>query len=242
MNYHAAATPIFCLLLLLLFRPHSPMAYVYAALFSGVSLSTLFKDWAEPEYRFRQLATQGGCLAIGGYLFGYWLVFLSGLINVDEKPADIERCFWAVLLCTMGVGLNIGADVQKTTTLSIQDGLITNGYFARTRNPNYLGEILIFFSFGILSRSFFSWLYLFICWIVIFGSGMMKKEISLMQKDGYKDYKNKSLLLLPRIYPDYWKNYKVYAGLLIFSSVVYFAGGLLYIFGIRSPRKTYELF
>lgn len=175
-------------------------------------------------------------------MFGYWLVFVSGLYGVDQKPADIERCFWAVLLCTIGLGLNIGADVQKTTTLQLQDGLITSGYYARTRNPNYLGEIFIFFSFGILSSSFISWIYLLAAWIIVFGSGMMKKEISLMQKEGYKEYKQKSLILLPRISPDYWTNYKIYGGIFAAIALIYFVGGFLYIFGIKSPRKTYELY
>ena len=124
----------------------------------------------------------------------------------------------------------------------MRDGLITNGFFERTRNPNYLGELLICISLGMLSKSYLCWFYLFVCWIIVFGTGILKKESSLMQKEGYKAYKDKSLILLPRLFPDYKKNYYVYSGLLAGLSLLYMMGGFLYILGIKSPRKIYELY
>ncbi len=35
--------------------------------------------------------------------------------------------------------------------LKVRRGLITDGFFARTRNPNYLGEMMIYGSFAALS-------------------------------------------------------------------------------------------
>jgi len=39
----------------------------------------------------------------------------------------------------MGIILMVGSDYQKTTTLKKRKGLISTGFFSRTRNPNYLG-------------------------------------------------------------------------------------------------------
>jgi len=195
-----------------------------------------------PEFRFHQTATRGGTLALSVYLLGYWIVFAVSLLGVDGSPAEIERCFWSILLHTVGIGLQIGADVQKTTTLQLQDGLITTGFFERTRNPNYLGELFVCFSIGMLSKSYLCWCYLIICWILVFGTGILKKEASLMQKEGYKEYKETSLILLPRLFPDKIKNYKVYGAIMAVILIIYIYGGFFKIFGIRTPRKIYELF
>ena len=41
----------------------------------------------------------------------------------------------------IGVFLHYGSDAQKYFTLKYRKGLITEGFFSRCRNPNYLGEI-----------------------------------------------------------------------------------------------------
>ena len=147
-----------------------------------------------------------------------------------------------MLLHTVGLGLLVGSDVQRTTTLSIKEGLITTGYFGRTRNPNYLGELMICLSYAVLSKSVFCWIYMFLIWIIVFGSNILKKEVSLMKKEGYADYKQHTLILLPRLFGDYKKNYRFFGGLFAFIFVLYLIGGFFYIFGIKSPRKTYELY
>jgi Protein of unknown function (DUF1295) len=43
------------------------------------------------------------------------------------------------------------SDAQKFYILRERKGLIEDGLFTRTRNPNYLGEILIYVSFAIMS-------------------------------------------------------------------------------------------
>ena len=63
---------------------------------------------------------------------GYWIVFLAAVLKVDQTPTEIKRCYWAVLIHTVGIGLQIGSDVQKSTTLQIKDGLITNGFIEKT--------------------------------------------------------------------------------------------------------------
>ena len=40
------------------------------------------------------------------------------------------------------------ADVQKYFVLRAKRGLITDGLFSRSRNPNYLGEMFIYGSFA----------------------------------------------------------------------------------------------
>ena len=62
---------------------------------------------------------------------------------------------WVVVaaISCYGVGmfLHFAADAQKHYTLRLRPGLIDDGFSARTRNPNYLGEILIYLSYAIVS-------------------------------------------------------------------------------------------
>lgn len=169
-------------------------------------------------------------------------MFVTAVLKVDETPTEIERCFWAVLVHTVGIGLQIGSDVQKSVTLQLQEGLITTGFFEKSRNPNYLGELLICVSLAMLSKSYFCWFYLALCWVVVFGTGILKKESSLMQKEGFKEYQEKSLILFPRLFKDYSKNYLAYCGFLAGIGLICYTGGFLQLFGIRSPRKTYEIY
>ena len=57
----------------------------------------------------------------------------------------------APLLCISGVFLHYVSDAQKFFVLQLRKGLIQDGLFARTRNPNYLGEILIYGGFAVAS-------------------------------------------------------------------------------------------
>lgn len=79
-------------------------------------------------------------------------------------------------------------------------------------------------------------------WLLVFGTGILKKEVSLMKKDHYQEYKNTSMILLPRIFKSQKKTYAVYGAALVLIFTFYQAGGFLNMFGIRTPRKVYELF
>ena len=55
----------------------------------------------------------------------------------------------ASFLCISGVFLHYVSDAQKFFVLQLRKGLIQDGLFARTRNPNYLGELLIYGGFAL---------------------------------------------------------------------------------------------
>ena len=57
----------------------------------------------------------------------------------------------ALFFFTMGIFLHYVSDAQKFYTLQLKKGLIQEGLFGRIRNPNYLGEILIYIAFAIMS-------------------------------------------------------------------------------------------
>ena len=72
------------------------------------------------------------------------------------------------------------------------------GFFKNIRNTNYLGEILIYLSFAILSMSPIPFAILLIFFLIVFLPRMIKKDKSLSKYDSFEDYKKKTGLLLPK--------------------------------------------
>jgi len=81
----------------------------------------------------------------------------------------------------------------------INQDLIKEGFFKNIRNTNYLGEILIYLSFVILSMSFIPLVILTIFFFIVFLPRMIKKDKSLSKYDSFEEYKKKSGLILPKL-------------------------------------------
>jgi len=69
-----------------------------------------------------------------------------------------------------------------------------------TRNPNYLGEIMLYGSFAILLNRWEPWLVLSYMWGFIFVYRMTCKDYFLSKKAGWKEYTQRSWILFPKIY------------------------------------------
>jgi len=81
----------------------------------------------------------------------------------------------------------------------VLEDLIKEGFFKNIRNTNYLGEILIYLSFAILSMSFIPLVILAIFFSIVFLPRMIKKDKSLSKYDSFEEYKKKSGLILPKL-------------------------------------------
>ena len=86
----------------------------------------------------------------------------------NKIDADHFTIFSAISLHTLGIVLMMASDSQKYFTLQIQRKLINNGWFAKIRNTNYLGEMMIYFSYALLSRRKESFLILAYVWSLLF--------------------------------------------------------------------------
>ena len=81
-----------------------------------------------------------------------------------------------VVMYVVGLFLMMGSDYQKNTQLKNKPGLIANGFFATTRNPNYLGEMLIYGSFAGLGGHRYSYYILGFVWSTLFLTNMLAKD------------------------------------------------------------------
>ena len=99
----------------------------------------------------------------------------------------------------IGVFLHFASDAQKYFSLKLKKDLIKEGFFKNVRNTNYLGEILIYLSFAILSMSFIPFAILAIFFFIVFLPRMIKKDKSLTKYESFEEYKKKTGLFLPKL-------------------------------------------
>ncbi len=70
---------------------------------------------------------------------------------------------------------------------------------AWSRNPNYLGEMMVYCSWALLLQSRAYWAILLSKWVLVFSLRIIKKEYSLSLKPGYSKYCSHSWILLPKV-------------------------------------------
>jgi protein-S-isoprenylcysteine O-methyltransferase Ste14 len=174
----------------------STAAWVYLGLHGIYGYTWLIKDLAFPNSAFEKRVTIGSLFMIYLGLNGmYWSLpwlFLSR--HIEPSGALL---FLAVAMHTLGVAWMVAGDLQKNCTLRYRPGLITEGVFAYTRNPNYLGEIMIYASYAVLAAHWFGWLVIAIQFFFLFLPRMLTKDASISRHPGWEEYEQRSGLFIP---------------------------------------------
>jgi protein-S-isoprenylcysteine O-methyltransferase Ste14 len=153
--------------LMIIFQNFSRGMYVYLFLHGTYGIAWLYKDIMFGDATFKQKGTFGSNLIFAIFLLVYWMIPLPLAMGAGISNPSLLRIILVVSLYIFGLILMLGSDYQKTTTLAERKGLISTGFFKLTRNPNYLGESMIYGSFAICSGHIISYL------IFILGSGTL---------------------------------------------------------------------
>ncbi len=174
----------------------STAAWVYLGLHGVYGYTWLVKDLAFPNAAFEKRMTIGALFVLyGGLNLMYWsLPWL--FISRHVEPAGWV-IFLAVAMHTLGVAWMVAGDLQKNCTLRYRRGLITEGVFTYTRNPNYLGEVMIYASYAVLAAHWFGWLVIALQFFVLFLPRMLAKDASISRHPGWEDYERQSGLIVP---------------------------------------------
>lgn len=123
--------------------------WIYLALHGTYGLLWITKSLTFGDKQWEQATGIGYGLVIWGGLSLYWIApWLIASRGTEAPPWMLAAC---VALWGFGVFLHFSSDMQKHITLQFRRGLITEGLWARLRNPNYLGELLIYFGFSALA-------------------------------------------------------------------------------------------
>jgi protein-S-isoprenylcysteine O-methyltransferase Ste14 len=197
-NLQKGGTLLFCLGLMHYYDNWTPTAWMYTALHGSYGLCWLLKEAIFPDPGWQKKVTvMGAAVAWFGVLAPYWLAPYLCIANRHEAPGWVQGA--TTFAYTLGVVLMMGSDAQKYYTLKHRRGLITDGFFAATRNPNYLGEMMLYGSFAALSGHREPWYVLGFVWSCLFLPNMVKKDKSMARYPEWAAYTQRSGLLLPWI-------------------------------------------
>lgn len=195
-NAHKVITAGLIFAMMCAYGNFSATAWVYLALHGCYGYCWLIKDATCRDANFERRITYGGIVSLyAGLIAWYWLLPWLLISRHIEWPAPMLAACIAIHTC--GIALMTAADLQKNLTLRFQRGLITTGVFSFTRNPNYLGEVLIYGVYATLAAHWAGWMVVLWCWLGVFLPRMLLKDASISRHPGWDEYRAKSGLLLP---------------------------------------------
>lgn len=199
-NLQKAGTWPFCLALMFYYKNYSPQAWFYAVTHGCYGLSWLLKhcvfpdkNWERNTTLFGAINSWAGCLAL------YWIAPYL-LISRSVPTPTVFRCALCCALSWMGTLVMMLSDAQKHFTLKAKRGLITDGMFKYVRQPNYLGEMLLYGGFAAMVPSRVPISVCLWVWAGVFLPNMYKNE-KRMEKYGkaWQEYVDRTGLLLPKL-------------------------------------------
>ena len=197
---HKAVTGLFVLGLIALYGQwRNPAAWVYLALHGSYGILWVWKSRVFPDKSWEQLATWRFALLAWGGLSIYWVAPWL-LISHGAEPVP-----WRMALCVglvmVGVFLHFASDMQKHMWLKLQPGkLLTDGLWSRVRNPNYLGELLIYLGFALLAMHWLPVALLAAFVLIYWLPNMRRKDRSLARYPEFAAYQRRTKLLIPFIF------------------------------------------
>jgi steroid 5-alpha reductase family enzyme len=117
----------------------------------------------------------------------------------------------AVASSPAGAGEVSGESKQSTVATAAPNGaattaasskrLISDGFFALVRHPNYLGEMLLYGAFAALSGRREPWYILLYVWTFVFLPNMLQKEVSMSRYPEWPSYYARTGMLIPKGWP-----------------------------------------
>ena len=197
-NLHKGMTAPVVVSMMFYFQNFSTSAWVYLALHGSYGVLWLLKDRIFPDKQWEENVSVPYAIFVFLVLGLYWIAPLMLISSGTVTPSYIIGI--SVSLSMIGVMLHFGSDAQKYFTLQYKPGLITDGFFSRSRNINYLGELMIYGGFALLTISGWGFLGIALFFFGAFIPNMMKKDKSLSRYPEFAAYKNKSGLLFPRLF------------------------------------------
>lgn len=193
---HKGITPLAILGLMALYAQWSnPTAWAYLALHGSYGIMWVLKSQIFGDKNWEKPTGLPYGLVIWAALTLYWLAPWILCAQAIEAP------LWWLCICTsifsIGVFFHFASDMQKHTELRLKAGLITTGLWARSRNPNYFGELLIYLGFTLIPMHWAPLLALLAMVVFVWIPNMRRKDASLSRYPDFAEYKARSRLFIP---------------------------------------------
>ena len=197
-NLHKGTSFLFILALMIAYNNFSLGPWVYLALHGTYGILWLLKDRIYPDKQWEQEITIWLGIISFGLVSLYWVAPYILISSGSEPPIPLVAA--AISLNIFGVFLHYSSDAQKYYTLKYKSGLITEGFFARCRNTNYLGEIFIYLAFAMLVQHWLPYVILGALATGVWIPNWLKKDKSLSRYPEFEEYKANSGLILPKLF------------------------------------------
>lgn len=195
-NLHKGATAVVVPVMMFYYDNFSTGPWLYLGLHGTYGILWLMKDQIFPDKQWEKDVSIGYAIfafcALLLYWLAPWLLISGGMVPSGPVIAG------SVFLVVAGTMIHFASDAQKFFVLKIRSGLISDGFFARSRNTNYLGELLIYSGFALASCHWMGWIGIAAFFLIEFIPNMIKKDKSLSRYPEFADYKNKSGFFLPK--------------------------------------------
>ena len=203
-NLHKGTTLIFVLVLMIAYQNFTLGPWIYLALHGTYVILWLLKDRIYPDKQWEEEIPVIQSIMMFVIIGLYWVAPYILISSGTEPPIPLVAA--AICLNIFGVFLHYSSDAQKYYTLKYKPGLITEGFFARCRNTNYLGEMFIYISFAMLAQHWLPFLILGGFFALIFIPNILKKDKSLSRHLEFTEYKANSGLIIPQLWGDNFLN------------------------------------
>jgi protein-S-isoprenylcysteine O-methyltransferase Ste14 len=199
-NLHKFLSVFVIALFMILFNNYSTVAWVYLALHGTYGFCWLLKHVAFRDAKLETKATFGGAVFLFLLLATYWIapyLIISNILGANRPTPSNWLLAFCIALFALGLTIMIASDCQKNITLKFRQGLITDGMFKYVRHPNYLGEMMLYFSLALLVRHWIPWVVLAYWWTTVFFVNMLVIESSLSRYPEWEAYKARTGMFLP---------------------------------------------
>jgi protein-S-isoprenylcysteine O-methyltransferase Ste14 len=224
-NFQKFGCWIFVLTLMIIYNNYSIGAWIYLVLHGSYGMCWFLKDLIFPDSTFQTKVTLPSAVVLIIVLGLYLLPGYQMATGIADNNPSLERICVAFFSYLFGLFLMIGADLQKYYTLKYRKGLIDFGFFKMTRNPNYLGEVLIYNSFAIIVNRWEFWIVLGVIDLALFLPRMLIKDLSLRKKTGWKEYD--SYMFFPKFSSSCVDNFIIYTVFATLCYTIYVSGGFV---------------
>lgn len=176
----------------------NPTAWVYLGLHGTYGVLWALKSRFFGDKQWEQPTTLGFGLQIWAALTLYWSA--PWIITADDVRAPPWLLGLAIVTWGLGVFLHFASDMQKHAHLRLAPGvLLQDGLWARCRNPNYLGELLIYFGFAVLALHWLPLAWLGAMLLGVWLPNMRRKDASLARYPDFAAWKARSGLFFPAL-------------------------------------------
>jgi protein-S-isoprenylcysteine O-methyltransferase Ste14 len=152
---------------------------------------------------------RGNMILVGSATgIGLWLPLIMVFLGAAAFPINLVGGVVAVAVMVLGVGIRVWAAITLgtyyTTTLTMSEGqkLVTSGPYTFVRHPGYLGEIMIWTGFAVVSSNLLLFFLLPVMFIVVYLYRISAEERMLVRElgDDYVRYQHKTRRLIPSVY------------------------------------------